>query len=185
MGGRSLIRIGGLAVAVALAGCNNKPRSAGTEAAPSDQVTSSAAAGETKPFPGPAVARSASEPATGRPVPASLPTSTYDSTPPYPVRIFVRSPEDEQPGWLRILSLIDPKAAAACSGQFAVKNQIEVTTDNVRQIRIHISHLPLAERKRIILRIDDQPIELARKNRDYVILERRTTGEWNVAKSLP
>ncbi|MBP7936615.1 MAG: hypothetical protein KA354_18390 [Phycisphaerae bacterium] len=185
MDGRSLIRIGGLVLAVALVGCNNKPRSAGTGAAPSDQVTSPTAAAETKPFLGPAVARSASQTAARQPVPASLPTSTYDSTPPYPVRLFVRSPEDEQPGWLKILSLIDPKTTATCSGQFAVKNQIEVTTDNVRQIRIHISHLPLAERKRIILRIDDQAIELARKNRDYVIVERRTTGEWNVARSLP
>ena len=185
MYGKWLIGIGWLIAAMALAGCNNKPHSAGNEAVPKDQVAPPAKTAETKPAPPTAVTPVESQPAPLKPVPASMPASTYDSAPPYPVRIFVRSPEDEQPGWLKILSLSDTKAAATCTGQFPEKNQIEVKTNNVQQIRIHISHLPLAEKKRIVLRIDDQAIELARKNRDYVILERRGTGEWNIAKSLP
>lgn len=185
MYGKWLIGIGWLALAMALTGCNNKPRPSGNEAVPKNQAAPPITAAETKPAATPTVARPETQPATKEPVPASLPASTYDSTPPYPVSIFVRSPEDNQPGWLKILSLADPTAVANCTGRFPEKNRIEVQTSNVQQIRIHISHLPLAEKRRIVLRIDDQPIELARKNRDYVILERRGTGEWNVAKSTP
>lgn len=189
MYGKRLIGIGWLALAMALAmalaGCNNKPHSAGNEAVPKDQTAPPVAATETQPAATPTVARTETQSAPEQPVPASLPASTYDSKPPYPVSIFVRSPEDEQPGWLKIMALANTESTASCTGRFPEQNRIEVQTSNVQQIRLHISHLPLAERKRIILRIDDQAIELARKNRDYVILERRSTGEWDITKSLP
>lgn len=185
MQGRSSTRIRLLALASMFlaAGCDHKPHAPGSQPAHKDHTTMPGAGPETRPPP--PVTPADTQPAIRPPAPASLPASTYDSSPPYPVRLFVRSPEDDQPGWLKILALRDAKSTASCSGRFPEKNHIEVQTSNVHQIRLHISHLPLAEKKRIILRIDDQAIELARKNRDYVILERGRTGEWNVAKSLP
>ena len=112
-----------------------------------------------------------------------LPPSTYDSNPPYPVALHVRSPEDKQPGWLRILSLADEKQVAAATGLFPEQNRMAIDTQNVRRLRIHIGHLPLSPRKRIVLHIDDQGIELARKDREFIVLERTPAGVWNVAKA--
>jgi hypothetical protein len=116
--------------------------------------------------------------------PATMPASTYDSKPPYPVKLHVRSPDDKQPGWLKIIELANPDTLANADGKFPEQNRFYVETQNVKQIRIHVSHLPLAPRKRIILQIDKQGIEITRKkNRKFVILERRPTGEWVVVKT--
>jgi hypothetical protein len=53
-----------------------------------------------------------------------------------------------------------------------------VETDNVQQLEVHIGHLPLAEKKRIILRIDGLGIELIRGDREFITMERRPTGAW-------
>jgi len=107
-----------------------------------------------------------------------LPASTYDSKPPYPVELHVSSPKDEQPGWLKILTLDKEEQPAAAKGQFPEQNKFVVDTQNVQRIQLHISHLPLASGKRIILRIDNQGIQIVRNNRDFVTLLRKPTGEW-------
>jgi hypothetical protein len=127
----------------------------------------------------------ASQPVATQPVATqpAMPESTYDSKPPYPVKLYVRSPDDKQPGWLKILTLADESRIATVDGSFPRQNRIYVDTDNVQLLRIHIDHLPLAPRKRIVLQIDDQGIELARKKREFVILTRTPAGIWNVVKS--
>jgi len=127
-------------------------------------------------------ASSETQPADPQPVPQSMPTSTYDSKPPYPVQLHVRDPDQEQPGWLKILLLTDENLIATAKGTFPEKNRICVETENVALLSIHISHLPLAEGKRIVLHIDDHGIELARTARKFVVLERRPTGLW---KTVP
>ncbi len=111
---------------------------------------------------------------------AALPPSRYTAEPPYLVELHVRSAEDEQPGWLRIIALADEKAPASATGTFPEQNRLQVDTRNVRRLRIHLDHLPRDASRRTFLRIDEQAIELLRKNRDYVHLERRPTGEWLV-----
>jgi hypothetical protein len=126
----------------------------------------------------PATTQTATAPET-RPLP-DLPPSTYDSQPPYPVQLHVRSPEDEQPGWIRILGL-DKDGVASASGTFPEQNRIVVDTQNVKRIEVHVGHLPLAEKKRIMLRIDRQSMEIVRRpGRERVVLERRPTGQWDV-----
>jgi hypothetical protein len=144
------------------------------QAAPSVQTQPAAAA--TSPASSPATTQAASSP-------ASQPISTYVSRPPYPVNLYVHSPTDKQPGWLRILKLADDKTPATCTGLFPRHNVIEVETTNVAQLRLHIGHLPLAERKRIALRIDGQGFELAHKSRAFVILERSPAGAWRITGS--
>ena len=107
-----------------------------------------------------------SPPTSTRPA-QTQPASTYDSKPPYPVKLYVRRPEAAQPGWLKILKLADDAQAATAAGAFPEKNRIYVDTHNVQQIQIRIGHLPLAERKRIVLQIDGQGIEIARKRREF------------------
>lgn len=106
------------------------------------------------------------------------PESTYSSEPPYPVHLYVLDPSEEQPGWLRVEELIDPKQVAELTGTFPERNKLYVDTVNVRRLRIHIGHLPLAERRRIVLQLDKRGMELIRKDREYVILELRPTGVW-------
>ena len=115
---------------------------------------------------------------------ATLPASTYDSKPPYQVKLYVRKPEDKQPGWLKILELANSDVPATAEGTFPQQNRFYVDTNNVSQVSIDINHLPLAPRKRIILQIDKQGIEIARKKgRKYVTLQQRPTGEWVVVKT--
>lgn len=129
----------------------------------------------TRPSTGPA-----SQPASK---PASAPASTFISKPPYPVSLRVASPEDEQPGWLRVMGFFENTGSATCTGVFPEQNVIEVQTNNVRELRMHIGYLPLAPRKRIVLRIDGQAIELAHKDRRFVFFERSRTGRWEVKPS--
>ena len=112
----------------------------------------------------------------------ATPKSTYNSKPPYPVKLYVTDPEEKQPGWLKVLGLKDKDAPATTVGTFPERNRIDIETNNVNLLRIHIAHLPLAQGKRIVLHIDGQGIELAHKGRTYVLLERGTTGSWRVLK---
>lgn len=104
--------------------------------------------------------------------------SEYDPTPPYTVKLYVRDPEAKQPGWLKIMELADTSALATSVGTFPERNRIYVDTENVTRIRIHIDQLPLAPNTRIVLQIDDQPMELVRKERTHVYLERQSNGSW-------
>ena len=120
----------------------------------------------------------ASQPAASQPV-VKPPESSYDAKPPYPVMLYVRDPAEKQPGWLRILELNVDGQLATTAGTFPRKNRIHVETNNVRRLRLHLGQLPLAEGKRTVLQIDKQGIELKRRGREYVYLERRPTGAWN------
>lgn len=112
-----------------------------------------------------------------------LPASTFDTEPPYTVQLYVRKPEDRQPGWLKILELQDDQTAARARGVFPRQNVMEITTQNVRRIRVELGYLPLAEGKRVVLRINDQGIEITQRDRRFVTLELRPTGRWEVEKT--
>lgn len=116
----------------------------------------------------------ASRPAETKP---AGPLSTFSSRPPYPVELYVRDPDEKQPGWLRVVELSNAEAMGKVQGVFPEQNSIEVQTENVRRLEVHVGYLPIAPGKRIRLLIDNKGIEL-RRNRRYVTLERRPTGEW-------
>ncbi|GMV95933.1 MAG: hypothetical protein AMXMBFR83_03020 [Phycisphaerae bacterium] len=112
----------------------------------------------------------------------ALPPSTFDTRPPYTVQLYVRKPEDRQPGWLKVLALSDESATATATGAFPEKNRIEVATANVRRIQVELGYLPLAEGRRVVLRIDNQGIEITQRGRKFITLQRRPTGEWVVER---
>jgi hypothetical protein len=112
-----------------------------------------------------------------------LPASTFDTHPPYTVQLYVRKPEDKQPGWLRVLALQDKDSVARAQGVFPRQNIIEVNTENIHQIQVELGYLPLAEGKRVVLRIDGQGIEITQRDRRFITLERRPTGRWEVRKT--
>lgn len=180
-----------LLVATFAAGCNNKPRQRQTaDLAKGPPATQATSPEDTPPPPPPTVVvgpgstdTAPAETQAAQPVPETMPASSYLSEPPYTVRLYLRSPEEEQPGWLKVLDLANQDSPATCTGEFPERNRIQVQTDNVRRLRLHIAHLPLAADRRTFLRIDNQGIELARRDRRYIFFERLTTGEWVVAGS--
>jgi len=127
--------------------------------------------------------------ASSRPEPAAPETrpettkraSTYDSRPPYPVDLFVKNPTEKQPGWLRIEGLLDKSEPATAQGRFPEQNRIYVDTNNVSRIRIHVGHLPLRPKERVILQIDGQGMVISGSRR-FTTLERLPTGEWVIVK---
>ncbi len=160
----------------ALIGCSERGEQKPVQGASTQTEDHAAAPKETSEVT-PAKIPSEPEPLATQPA-ATQPASTYDSKPPYPVQLYVRSPEDEQPGWLKVLELADEKQPAAVKGSFPEQNIMIVETQNVRRIQIHVGHLPLAAGRRITLRIDKQGIEILRKGREFVVLKRSLTGEW-------
>lgn len=161
-------------------GCSNEPGRRAVKTQPSEQ----SAAQTLPPPPVPLPQTQPAEPPPGDKPPEppvatqpAKPASTYDPRPPYPVDLYVTSPDEKQPGWLKILGLVDEKDMATAGGRFPEQNRIHVETRNVSRIRIHVSHLPLSPTERVILQIDGQGMVLNRK-RQYAVLERRSTGEW-------
>jgi hypothetical protein len=175
----------GAAWIVAVAGCNEtstqqsvktRPSELPGPAVPSPLVPESAP--QSRPEPEHVPTTGKAEAPASRP---AKPESTYDSSPPYPVSLFVESPEDKQPGWLKVEKLADDKQMATVKGRFPEQNRIYVDTTNVRRIRIHVGHLPLAPNERVILQIDKQGMVLSR-GEPFVTLNRLQTGEWVVEK---
>ncbi len=155
-----------------------QPASQPTDTAP---ATAPATAPETAPATEPSEIAE-TQPATQ----PALPESTYDPRPPYTVRLYVQDPEpdEEQPGWLRIIEQSAQGELATCFGQFPRHNRIEIETHNVQQLRLEVGFLPMAPDRRIILSIDGQTMELARRDRRHIWLRRSTTtGGWFVADS--
>jgi hypothetical protein len=166
------------------AGCPKKSAQEPTASQPTRQVAPRPAAPE---IPAPkAVQTPASRPVAAATRPAQTrpveipPASSYDPNPPYTVKLLVRSPREKQPGWLKILTMADDKQAATTTGTFPEQNEIQIVTDNVQRLQVHIGFLPLAPRKRTFLRIDAQNIEITTRNREYLIMERSPAGIWSV-----
>jgi len=51
-------------------------------------------------------------------IPATQPASTYEAASPYRVQLFVNSPEERQPGWLRIVEFEREHKPATAAGVF-------------------------------------------------------------------
>jgi len=177
----------GAAALACMAACNRQSQQSPTvKTRPAGETPTAVAPPEDHPAVKPSTTQPAPAPAT-KPAVAThpsdeLPPSTFDSHPPYTVQLNVRKPEDKQPGWLKVLTLADEHVRAKARGQFPQQNIIEVTTENVRVIQVELGYLPLAEGKRVILRIDGQGIEITQRSRRFLTLERRPTGEWTVRK---
>ncbi|MCL2330574.1 MAG: hypothetical protein FWC56_04665 [Phycisphaerae bacterium] len=114
--------------------------------------------------------------------PQPKPKSTFVDKSPYPVMLFVNSPDEEQPGWVKIEKLAEENQLAKLYGRFPMQNRIYVDTTNVRRIRIHIDQLPLDPNERLVLQIDKQGMVISSRKDPTVTLERLATGEWTVSK---
>lgn len=164
-------------------GCSKQKQKKAIDSQPADTGAPTPIAPATRPAePAPSAPGAATRPTATRPA-TTLPASTYDSRPPYPVRLHVRSPRDRQPGWLTILELADPEQPASATGEFPRQNWIHIDTTNVQRIRIHVGHLPTRRDKSINVRIDDMPTEFrGKKNREFITMGRTPAGVWQSIK---
>ncbi len=168
--------------------CNERQETRPLKTQPAEQPTPpvlQTQEGAKEPVPPPPVTAPETQPAATRPAEtrpeAAQPVSTYDSRPPYPVSLFVKDPNEKQPGWLRIEQLTNEKELGIARGKFPEQNRIYVDTGNVRRIRIHVGHLPLRPKERVILQIDGQGMVISHE-RPFTTLELSPTGQWNVVK---
>jgi hypothetical protein len=169
-----------------MSGCERQANKSGVESRPAGESATTPRESRQ-----PASAASAPAPATPKSAPASapaskpaeeLPVSTFDTEPPYTVQLYVRKPEDKQPGWLKVLKLEDKHAVAKVRGIFPRQNRMEVQTENVSRLQIELRYLPLAEDKRVVLEIEGHAREITQRDRPFITLERQPTGEWVVEK---
>jgi len=141
-------------LAVAVGGCRNQ-----TPPAPPDEPSQPAA---TAPF-GPV---SESQPATA-PTP---PTATA------PVVL-----EDQQTGWLRIEKLQpDVEGGWATGDADEKRNRISIVTQNVVEFSVDRRELPIRWDRRVLLRINAQSMELARKDRPRIRFRQSPSGAWDI-----
>jgi hypothetical protein len=127
----------------------------------------------------------ASRPAAAEVPRPKLPKPQYEDVPPYRVVITVGSPDDPQAGWLHIESLADDKREAAVNGLFPEANRIRVDTNNVAELSLDLSMLPIRPKRRIILSIDNEGIELSQRHKGKIRLSRSPTGHWTVTTPIP
>lgn len=183
-----LLLLGAWVLGIGMSGCSRGSKPPTTTTAPADEQEAHEPASadsdtdidapETGPATRPAT-QPETAPATSTRSAESQLISEYDSTPPYTVRLYVREPDEDQPGWLKITEFADADRLATSVGTFPERNRIYVNTDNVRRLRVHVDQLPLAPNRRTILQIDNQPMELVRsRDRRYVYLERQPNGSW-------
>lgn len=116
--------------------------------------------------------------------PATAPASTQPdkSDEPNKLVVTVSSPEDPQPGWLVIEQLEKADTPATAVGIIAGPRKLIVETDNVKRIKILLAKAGLPINKSVVLRIDNQGIEITGRRGPVAVFERSLQGVWSGAK---
>lgn len=122
----------------------------------------------------------AAEPPPVEPPPAPRqlgPLEAYDRLP--------AKPEDPQRRWLRIEGRFDGERPAQTLGAITRTDRpprIEVTTDNVSRLVLDLNRLPAGVRPGLVLRIDEQGIQITGAAGSQVELVRDSAGLWSVVR---
>lgn len=175
----------GIAVALVSGGCRETPKPSAETPTTTPKTEPAARPEVPSPAPETNIPPPASQPAATQAVKPERPKPKYEDVPPYRVVITVGSPDDPQAGWLHIDSQMNDKQEATVYGQFPEANKMDVDTNNVADMTLDLSMLPIRPRQRIILRIDKQGIELSQKHRGKIQLNRGATGKWEVMTPIP
>ncbi len=123
------------------------------------------------------------EPATATPT-ETAPTAPATTQPddPNQLVVTVSSPKDPQRGWLVIEAFEKADKPATAIGQVVGPRKVLVTTDNVKRIKILLARAGLPTNRSVILRIDNQGIEITGRRGPIAAFERSLQGVWSPAK---
>jgi hypothetical protein len=130
-----------------------------------------------KASPAPAQAAASPESRTGEgPKSVASPTTTG--------RIVVRvlRPSDPQSGWLTIEEVHKEGKPATAIGTVIGPRKLEVTTENVKSIRINLPKAGMPTNRRVILRIDHQGIEITGRYGPTARFTSTVNGNWSAAR---
>lgn len=129
-----------------------------------------------------------------RPDSATLPT-TPPKTPPSTIAatqpeatiggrcvVLVRDVREPQTGWLVIEQIEKEDQPASAVGTVAGPRKLIVDTKNVRLIRIELAKAGVPTRRSVILRIDDQAIEITGRYGPVARFERSRQGRWYASR---
>ena len=89
--------------------------------------------------------------------------------------------DDQQKGWLRIEKLQPDVEGGWATGDFDEKrNRISLVTQNVVEFSVDRRELPIRWDRRVLLRINAQSMELARKDRPKIRFRQSPSGAWDI-----
>jgi hypothetical protein len=124
------------------------------------------------------------EPPATKPGPEA-PATTTTSAPAReaePGRMVVRIPGARHQGWLVIDAAADSEKEAFAEARLVSPSHLVVRTRNVERLRLELGQLKGRSPSRLILRIDDQGIEITGARGMSISLIRSKTGAWNFAR---
>lgn len=152
-------------------GCERAPRAGVTATQPRTSAPQQQPAEQ----PAPGGAGSSSAPAEAEPPPTTRPE-------PVPIDMDEpQQPEPPLPPYVFVVERIDPHQRGRVRANTVAPNRLELTTDNVRRLRLTRERLPLSRHRSIVLRIDGQGIEWTPKCL-AVELQRSPAGAWTVVR---
>lgn len=187
---RRLVMIAGallLLCDLGLIGCERPPKAGLTATQPRPADVEDAATDRTKePF----AAEAQAEPGDRSTAPAddaAADVAEQRASDAAPTTIDMDEPEEPEPPlppYLSVVERIDPGQQARVYATPIAPNKLEVTTENVKRLRLTRERLPLSRHRSTVLRIDGQGIEWTPK---YVAveLERSPAGAWTVVRRKP
>jgi hypothetical protein len=92
---------------------------------------------------------------------------------------MVLDPRERQNGWLVIEAFEKPNQPAKAVGEVVKPRKLIVTTDNVKVINIILPKAGMPSGKRVVLRIDNQGIEITGRHGPVRRFVRSLQGVWS------
>jgi hypothetical protein len=132
------------------------------------------------PMPEPATphAQPLAAPSEGAPAPPPPTTSQTTLSTPGRVVVLVRDPNEPQKGWLIIEEIEKAGQPASAIGTVAGPRKLAVETKNVKALRIDLPKAGMPSTRSVILRIDNQVIEITGRYGSVARFERTVQGIW-------
>lgn len=120
---------------------------------------------------------------SAKPAKAPVPTTTQTTViTPGRIVVTVTDPNQPQRGWLVIEEIAKPGRTATAIGRIAGPRKLLVTTKNVKIIRIELPKAGLPGNRSVVLRIDDQGIEITGRRGPTARFERSLQGVWSAKR---
>ncbi len=113
---------------------------------------------------------------------APRPDDQSDQASPHRVVVMVRDPAEPQRGWLIIEEMVKSGGPASAIGTIAGPRKLVVVTKNVKALRIELPKAGMPSDRRVVLRIDNQGIEITGRRGPTARFQRSKQGAWSARR---